>query len=486
MSPSIRSMLEDAADDGVRPVQFDLAAVRTAAHRTMWRRHVTIGGVGLGAAAVITSVALLLGPSVPGAGVQPAGDGAAGPAPTAEPTRDGQLDDPIDDAISPLVAALEANGYDVAESYSATVSEAASEPSDGSVTQTLTAKVLPVTRGDLMGAAVGAAFNDIAAVTDIFLGDVEPRPLQSEVNGYDYGPQCAVFPAFVHRSDFAWDSCEEAAEPPSGASVLRIATGGDSHGDALGVTIVRPDGSGVSLAVSSAAYDRPLGGGQPTATPLDELPLSADELLLAAERMLEAGPLVTPPEEGVVAGPTAGETAAPAPEPLPSAEPDTWLPSSGGADTCPDGSTIVEVEDGFGTTRLVQVAGTTWVCASAAGAANSAEHYVGPWRNQAGAPVTGEWIGPFALDTCRSRPCGPAVWSAVGVAPVGVTQVSVVLPDGTTTSANIADRTWVVRVERSTIDELPGELSGAVRGEILVITVVFDPVSWPTVEWPDD
>ena len=65
MSPHLRNLLEDAADDGGRPVQFDLGAVQAAGRRAVWRRRVLTGGGGVAAAAVITGVAMLLSPGIP-------------------------------------------------------------------------------------------------------------------------------------------------------------------------------------------------------------------------------------------------------------------------------------------------------------------------------------------------------------------------------------------------------------------------------------
>ena len=65
MSPHLRNLLEDAADDGGRPVPLDLAEVQAAGRRAVWRRRVLTGGGGVAAAAVITGVAMLLSPGNP-------------------------------------------------------------------------------------------------------------------------------------------------------------------------------------------------------------------------------------------------------------------------------------------------------------------------------------------------------------------------------------------------------------------------------------
>ena len=48
MSPHLRDLLDDAADDGGRPIWLDLGAVRAAGRRAAWRRRALIGGGFLG------------------------------------------------------------------------------------------------------------------------------------------------------------------------------------------------------------------------------------------------------------------------------------------------------------------------------------------------------------------------------------------------------------------------------------------------------
>jgi hypothetical protein len=259
------------------------------------------------------------------------------------------------------------------------------------------------------------------------------------------------------------------------AGELWRATGNDPYSKGIGVTFVREDGSGLSVSLGTAEYDRPPeGAGEPVSPPLSELPLTHAVLAEIVTTIAARGAVFqmdSLPQQL---------------ERLRSAKPDTWRPSPQGTETCPDGRTIVEAEDEFGVSSLVQVEGTTWVCASVDDTDGSAEHYVGPWRSQTTAPLTGEWIGPFPLETCGTRPCGPALWSVIGIAPAGVTQVSVVGPDGTTASANLVDRQWVLRTQRPTTDEVPGTLSAAVRGDTLTVTLQFEPTTWPTVESPEN
>ena len=59
MSPQLRSMLEDAADDDGRPVRLDLGQIRAGGRRAVWRRRVLVGGGALGVAAVVSSVAII-------------------------------------------------------------------------------------------------------------------------------------------------------------------------------------------------------------------------------------------------------------------------------------------------------------------------------------------------------------------------------------------------------------------------------------------
>jgi hypothetical protein len=64
----------------------------------------------------------------------------------------------------------------------------------------------------------------------------------------------------------------------------------------VGVTLLRPDGTGVSLAASTAAYDRPMDSGPPAAPTLAEMPLPTEQLLDLAQAMLAAGPFFPTPE----------------------------------------------------------------------------------------------------------------------------------------------------------------------------------------------
>jgi len=87
MSPHLRNLLGEAADDGGRPVRLDLASVRAAGRRATWRHRALAGGGGIAAAVVITSVALVVAPGGPEpSGFGPGGSGTS--APRATPTAD--------------------------------------------------------------------------------------------------------------------------------------------------------------------------------------------------------------------------------------------------------------------------------------------------------------------------------------------------------------------------------------------------------------
>jgi hypothetical protein len=58
MSPLIRDLFEDAADDGGRPLVSDLAAIRAAGRRGVLRRRLVAVGSGVAVAAVVGSVAV--------------------------------------------------------------------------------------------------------------------------------------------------------------------------------------------------------------------------------------------------------------------------------------------------------------------------------------------------------------------------------------------------------------------------------------------
>ena len=436
MSPRLRNLLEDAADDGGRPVALDLATVRAAGRRALWRQRVAVGGGALGAVAVITSVALVLGSGSgsglggPAGGLRPAAPGSV--TPSSEDTSAGESPPSWDDAIAPVVDAIQANGYDVELGYQGThVMHDAPPGQEDEDLGILTASTMAVVAGDAAGAATVAEFDDVSIVMDSVYGDVDPPLSRSEVDGFDYTEQCAVLPANIHRADFGWDTCEESSDGSE-----RVATGGDTYGDAVGVTLVRADGSGVSIAVSTAGFDRPVGGGPPTAPTLDEVPLSTAELLAAAELMLEAGPAF--PEDVVAApAPTTPVPPSAPPPPESTAVPDDAL-------ACPDEGIVASLSDAVGSSRLVEQSGRRYLCMGASiPDAPTAATDITDWTAP---PLDAEQLGLGYSNLCAtSVPCNDALWYGGGVLPDDVVRLTYGMPDGSTVEAEVAGRLWIFR-----------------------------------------
>lgn len=263
MSPHLRTMLDDAADDGGRPVPYDLAAVRAAGRRSVWRRRAVAAGGGLGAAAVITSVALLLGP----------GTAPAGPA---EPAVGGETVEPEDEAsaeavevvpevalASPLYSVLLERGYELGleGGGSSVLADGVTEADSASAWLTS----IPVSRDGGTGTAVVVGFT---GGMKILSGLVQSSDGSWEVSA---GLLCAPVPVQL-VDDFAWEPCSETVGPDG--DTLVVATGGDADATAVGATLLRADGTGVSVSLSTAPYERSAGVG----TVLPALPLTADEL----------------------------------------------------------------------------------------------------------------------------------------------------------------------------------------------------------------
>lgn len=87
-------------------------------------------------------------------------------------------------------------------------------------------------------------------------------------------PRCATPP--TRQSDFAWSTCDEEVHD---GSTWWLATGGDEFATAIGVTLVRADGSALSVTVSTAQFDRQHSSGEPHAARLGELPATHDDLV---------------------------------------------------------------------------------------------------------------------------------------------------------------------------------------------------------------
>ena len=269
MSPHLRNLLEEAADDGGRPVALDLAGLRAAGRRATWRQRAIVGGGALGAAAVITSV-VVLAPSLS----ETTGD-VAGSSPMTEPDPMTPPVGPINpwkESLAPLFLAIEADGYDVdvdgMNGIGMSVAVAASSDSGSSVASTLTTTGYPIARGDARGAVTVAEFTDVALLVDAVAhampGGSPPQP-------------CAVLPPDAALVGFAWGEC---VEEQAGDGQVWRASGAGPATDAIGVTVVRSDGSGLSITLSTAGYgDPPHGPADLPAPPLAEHPLTHDALV---------------------------------------------------------------------------------------------------------------------------------------------------------------------------------------------------------------
>jgi len=335
MSPHLRNLLEDAADDGGRPVPLDLAAVRAAGQRATWRQRAFVGGGGLAAAAVITSIALV---------VAPGGSAPLGPStdPSATPSFGDPGADALADALAPLFDVLTDRGYEVEVEGSIGAGSVAAEGTDEEPISA-SATVLTVTKDGATGAAVVAEFTDRAALALV---------------GQDYAVAelCAVVPGLAE--DFVWDRCF--AQPDSNFNPdghrYYLAEGGDGVDEALGVTLVRPDGTGISASLGEGPHD-PERISRPT-QPLDGLPLTQAELVEVLDLLDASAPLV-PPE------PLPPPTISPTPPPDQTLPPP---PSTGGPDdsaACPDEGIIATISDAIGSSRLAEVSGRTYLCLGA-------------------------------------------------------------------------------------------------------------------------
>lgn len=266
MSPYLRTMFEDAADDGDRPVGLDLAAIRAAGRRAIWRQRILVGGGGIGAAAVITTVALV---------VSPGGVSVFDPAaPATNIPSAGTYEDEIAAAIAPLIDELAARGYDVDTGGTGVMGAAAGAGSEGEELagppDGATAAVLPVTKDGGAGALVVAEFSDISMLSAL-----------SSASG-PVGEVCAVWMVNAPGDAFAWDWCW--SEPGSAGVTVSSAEAGADDLTAIGVTWQRSDGTGISVTLAKAGVDEGVGPGR---RPLDELPLTVEELAAAGAPLLD-------------------------------------------------------------------------------------------------------------------------------------------------------------------------------------------------------
>lgn len=241
MSPYIRSMLDDAADDSGRPATTDLQQIRSAGRRAVWRRRGLVGAGAVGVVAVVTSIALVL-PSLGGTPTGPAGSGDSTNG--SEPANGAPLAASwgLSPALDPLFEAIRAAGYEIGAygSHGMSGMSGSSEGSAGSVPSTemlsMTTTSLPVTKDDAVGSLIVAEFTDVKML--------DPG------GGAGLDPQCAISPRELGSIDFTWSECDKES---SGEVQVWRGSGGGSEGDAIGVTAVRADFSGVSVTLSTAA-----------------------------------------------------------------------------------------------------------------------------------------------------------------------------------------------------------------------------------------
>jgi len=278
MSPYLRNLLEDAADDGGRPLPVDLAAVRTAGRRATWRQRAIVGGGAVGAAAVITTVALVLAPS---------GESPVGPSTDTTSSADKYAGDPgaaqLADVLAPLIELLEERGYETTIEYDGAIGGGSSGGKESRV-DTIG---LIVEKDGTTGSAVVAEFTDRAALALTGDGIRDPEP-------------CAAIPV-VRAETFVWDSCDSRID--GAGSNHWFATGGDDTGESLGVTLVRPDGTGLSVVVSTMPND-PERIDPPT-PPLASVPVTHLELVEVVD-LLEARTPLSPRMEPPTGLPTGG------------------------------------------------------------------------------------------------------------------------------------------------------------------------------------
>lgn len=430
MSPYIRSMLENAADDNGRPVTTDLDRIRAAARRTVWRRRGLVGAGGIGVVAVVTAVAMLVPPVGDTAG-DVAGSPVAGP--TSQPM-DPPADvepwrpSPVPEALYPLVDAIAAAGYDVDVdgSHNTGVSGASEmSSSDGTIEKTLMTTAFAVAKDDAVGAVVVAEFTDVEMLrhSAVFGNDppgAEPPATQ----------QCAVLPPGARDSDFAWTACDK--QPSDDGEVWR-ATGGGPDADGLGVTLVRADGSGLSITLSTTAFtyvgyaraydDESLPTTLPPPPRLKELPLTHEALAEIVTSIAASGAVFS--VEAL---------------PMPATEDPTYRTA------CATGTVLAEMVDDAGRSALVEADGRSYACTTGAEPDELVDVMdVTDWP-PFGGPIEAWHFGLGSVTTCESADrCGGEVRFGVGPVPEGVARITFEMPDGQVADAEIAAGIWMFR-----------------------------------------
>lgn len=507
MSPYIRSMLEDAADDSGRPVRTDVQQIRSAGRRAVWRRRGLVGAGGLGVVAVVTSVALVL-PSISGTPGGPAGPGGE----SAESTNSGSGQSAeawgLGPAMDPLLEAITAAGYEVGGDGSlgiggvsmGSVGEASSDGAGTTTEMSMTTTGVSVMKSEGVGALVVAEFTDVVMLNSA-VG--EPAPAQ----------QCAIAPSEMGGSNagFTWNSCEQ--QTSGDIEVWRAAGSGLDGEAAAGVTAVRGDGSGLSVTLSTAAYaiayksapnegsgtswfgygplpptvvavpppggeavprstveDEPPPGESPghghvnavPAPPVEEVssveqpPLEELELPPALTEL----PLTLDALADIVASIALSGSVFPTEEPLP-----VPVKDPDAREACLDGEVLAEMSDDAGRSALVQADDRIFACSWGVEPDELVDvmdvtdwppfgDVLEAWQFNLGYLTMCERFGADG----QLQLCPDDVRMGVGPVPDGVARISFELPDGEVVDAQIAAGLWLFRTVQppeSPLDDAP-------------------------------
>jgi hypothetical protein len=109
----------------------------------------------------------------------------------------------------------------------------------------------------------------------VVVGILQPDPDIDRMAAGPDGEPCALNPAKSFGEGFHWTSCDSTVLPDG--STLRSAEGRDPYASALGASLIREDGTQLSIAVSTASFERSADD-PPTAPALEALPLTAETL----------------------------------------------------------------------------------------------------------------------------------------------------------------------------------------------------------------
>ncbi|MBM7790102.1 hypothetical protein [Tenggerimyces flavus] len=121
----------------------------------------------------------------------------------------------------------------------------------------------------------GKAKGTVVAAVDEF------KDTEAYIDDGPDGKPCAVRSVNVaHDPAFGWTTCSTERLPDGGT--LRVAEGGDAYAPARAATLITKGGTVVSIAVSTAYFDRDSGNSEPSdpdfPPKLSELPLTAEQL----------------------------------------------------------------------------------------------------------------------------------------------------------------------------------------------------------------